>query len=60
MSVYSHPLARAMPQAVRQLARFALVCTVAFLVDLTSDAAVRDFVRSRPFVAFRPARSDPA
>ena len=32
MSAYTHPVARAVPQAVRQLAWFALVCTVAFFV----------------------------
>ena len=30
MSAYTHPVARAVPQAVRQLVWFALVCTVAF------------------------------
>jgi deazaflavin-dependent oxidoreductase (nitroreductase family) len=28
--------------------------------DLSSDTAVRDFVRSRPFVSFRPAHRTPA
>jgi deazaflavin-dependent oxidoreductase (nitroreductase family) len=28
--------------------------------DLSSDAAVRDFVRSRPFVSFRPAHPAPS
>src|SRR5580765_5262351 len=32
MSAYTHPVARAVPQAVRQLVWFALVCTVAFFV----------------------------
>jgi ABC-type glycerol-3-phosphate transport system permease component len=32
MSVYTHPVPRAIPAVVRQLAWFALVCTVAFLV----------------------------
>ena len=32
MSAYTHSLPRAMPQAVRQLGWFVLVCTVAFLV----------------------------
>jgi len=32
MSAYTHPVARAVPQAVRQLAWFALVCAVAFLI----------------------------
>lgn len=32
MSVYTHPVPRAVPQAVRQLAWVALVCAVAFLV----------------------------
>jgi hypothetical protein len=32
MSAYTHPVPRAVPQAVRHLAWFALVCAVAFLV----------------------------
>ena len=32
MSAYTHPVARAVPQAVRQLVWFALVCIVAFLI----------------------------
>jgi hypothetical protein len=32
MSAYTHPLARAIPQGVRQLVWFALVCTVAFFL----------------------------
>jgi hypothetical protein len=32
MSAYTHPVARAVPQAVRHLVWFALVCAVAFLV----------------------------
>lgn len=32
MSTYTHPVPRAVPQAARQLAWFALVCVVAFLV----------------------------
>jgi hypothetical protein len=32
MSSYTHPLARAVPQAARHLAWFALICAVAFLV----------------------------
>ena len=32
MSVYTHPVARAVPQAVRQLVWFALVCIVAFFI----------------------------
>ena len=32
MSAYTHPVARAVPQAVRQLVWFALVCTVAFFI----------------------------
>ena len=31
-SAYTHPVARAVPQAVRQLVWFALVCVVAFCV----------------------------
>jgi hypothetical protein len=33
MSAYTHPVARAVPQAVRQLVWFALVCIVAFFVS---------------------------
>ena len=32
MSVYTHPVSRAIPDVVRQLAWFAVVCVVAFLV----------------------------
>lgn len=32
MSAYTHPVSRAVPQAVRELAWFALVCSVAFIV----------------------------
>ncbi len=32
MSAYTHPVSRAVPQAVRELAWFALVCSVAFVV----------------------------
>jgi hypothetical protein len=32
MSAYTHPVARAVPQAVRQLVWFVLVCTVAFVI----------------------------
>ena len=32
MSAYTHPVARAVPQAVRQLVWFGLVCTVAFFI----------------------------
>jgi hypothetical protein len=32
MSAYTHPVARAVPQAVRQLVWFGLVCTVAFVI----------------------------
>lgn len=32
MSAYTHPVSRAIPDAVRQLAALAGVCTVAFLV----------------------------
>ena len=32
MSVYTQPVSRAMPQAVRHLAWFAFICAVAFLV----------------------------
>jgi hypothetical protein len=33
MSVYSHPVPRVLPHAVRQLGWFALVCAGAFLVS---------------------------
>jgi hypothetical protein len=38
--------------------RLRLLTTVLGWADLRSDAAARDFVRTRPFVSFRPA--DPA
>jgi deazaflavin-dependent oxidoreductase (nitroreductase family) len=39
--------------------RTRLLATILGWGDLSSDAAVREFVRGRPFVAFRPARTPP-
>jgi hypothetical protein len=40
MSAYTHPVPRAVPQAVRQLAWFAAVCAVAFLVPFFGVSAL--------------------
>ena len=37
--------------------RLRLFATILGWGDLTSDEAVREFVRSRPFVSFRPAEA---
>ncbi len=40
--------------------RLRLLSTILGWGDLGDDAAVRDFVRTHPFVAFRPAPANPA
>jgi hypothetical protein len=40
MSVYTHPVPRALPQTIRQLAWFAVVCVVAFLVPYLGISVV--------------------
>jgi hypothetical protein len=40
MSAYTHPVPRAVPQAVRQLAWFAAVCAVAFIVPFFGVSAL--------------------